>query len=151
MNSTGCGGSTVGWVMGAPRLDGRDWAVKGLSSWLRGQAVPCGVADRLEGGDEAAVDGEVGSGDVAAAVAGQQQDEVGDLVRPGKAPGDAARRRLRGDVSGAGATGPRQGLSHAMLAEPQPGLHRSGADRVDADADRPDLLGQGLAEVAEGG
>src|SRR3954463_3512476 len=118
MNSTGYGWSTVGSVMGAPRLDGRDWAVKGLSSWLRGQAVPCGVADRLEGGDEAAVDGEVSSGDVAAAVAGQQQDEGGGLVRAGEAPGDAAGRCLRGDVSGAGATGPRQGLSNSMLAQP---------------------------------
>src|SRR3954454_7636139 len=117
MNNTGYGRSTVGWVMrllgwmgGAGRSSGSSW-------WLSERSARCRAREWLEGGDEAAVDGEVGSGDVAGADAGQQQDEVRDLVRPGEAPRDAARRCLGGNVGSAGAAGPRQGLGNPVLAD----------------------------------
>ncbi len=42
-------------------------------------------------------------------------------------------------------------FGHAVGPEPQIGGHRAGADRVDPDALRPDLLGQRLAEIGQGG
>src|SRR5262245_56399717 len=41
-----------------------------------------------QGSDQAAVDDEVRAGDVAGALAGEQDDEVGDLVRAGEPAGD---------------------------------------------------------------
>ena len=51
----------------------------------RGPARLSGDCRRLPVRDEAAVDGEVGSGDVRGAVAGQNEHEIGDLTRPTEA------------------------------------------------------------------
>ena len=69
-------------------------------------------------GDQAAVDREVGPGDVGRAVAGQEENEVGDLVRAGEAPGRALRGGAGGDVLGPNATGSGDGRSDAIASEP---------------------------------
>ena len=45
--------------------------------------VMCVLLGCSEGGDQAAVDDEVGAGDVRGAIAGEEQHEVGDLVGVG--------------------------------------------------------------------
>ena len=106
---------------------------------------------RLPGRDQAAVDPEVGARDVGGAVAGQQEDQVGDLLRAAEPAGHRTLRGLALDVLGLRAGGTADGLRHAVVAEPQVGGDRARADRVDADAAGPDLLGQGLAEAGQGG
>ena len=64
-------------------------------NWLGHVRAPCS-----EGGDEAAVDDEVGAGDVRGAIAGEEQDEVGDLVRSGEPPGHGLRGGACLDVLG---------------------------------------------------
>src|SRR5690348_4322954 len=105
----------------------------------------------LPGGDQPAVDSEVGPGDVGGAVAGQHQHQVGDLLRAAEPPGDCGARRLAGYVPGLGAGRLAHRLRDPVLTQPQIGGHRAGADRVDPDATGPYLLGQGLAEPGQGG
>jgi len=59
--------------------------------------------DGLPGRDEAAVDADVGAGDIGGDVAGQQQDQVSDLLRAAEPPGDHLARGAARDVLGAGA------------------------------------------------
>jgi hypothetical protein len=85
----------------------------------------------------------ISAGDVPGALAGEQDDEVRDLL--GRAG------RLAGNVVGRGALRVRDAARHPMLAEPQPSRHRPRADGVDADPCRRHLLRQRLGEVREGG
>src|ERR1700722_6661774 len=125
------------------------------SSWqaplTSGSDVPAPAAlwRWLPGGDEAAVDGDVGAGDVAGPLAGEKQHDVGDLGRLGEPAGDhlagGVARNVLGFRAGRGA----DGLGAPARAEPQVSGDRSGADRVDADSPGPDLLGERLAESGQ--
>src|SRR5690348_4096575 len=95
----------------------------------------------LPGGDQPAVDSEVGPGDVGGAVAGQHQHQVGDLLRAAEPPGDALTRGAAGDVLGLGTGRAAYRLRDPVLAQPQVGGHRARADRVDPDAPGPYFLG----------
>jgi alpha-maltose-1-phosphate synthase len=105
---------------------------------------------RLPGRDQAAVDPEVSARDVGGPVAGQQEDQVGDLLRTAEPAGHRTMRGLALDVLGLRAGGAADGLRDAVVAEPQIGGYRARANRVDPDAPGPDLLGQGLAEAGQG-
>src|SRR6478736_6063678 len=106
--------------------------------------------DGSEGGGEPTVDGDVGAGDVPRGIAGEESDEAGDLVGLREASGDAGGGRACGDVRGVGATSGGDGVGDPALAQPQIRGDRTWADGVDPDAEGPDLLGKGLAEVGEG-
>src|SRR5262245_47078650 len=103
-----------------------------------------------EGGDQAAVDDEVGPGDVRRAVAGEHEHEVPDLVGAGEPAGHALRGDPGPDVRRLGPTGLGDGGRDAVAAEPQVRLDRTWADGVDPDPARPELLRQRLAHVAQG-
>jgi probable blue pigment (indigoidine) exporter len=92
--------------------------------------------------EQTAVDDEVGPGDVARTLAGQQHDQVGDLVRPGKAAGHRLAGRPLGHGLRVAATGGRHRGRDTVLAEPQIGPDRAWADRVHPYAPRTDLFGQ---------
>ena len=62
--------------------------------------------------------------------------------------GDALRGLLIGDLFGARPAGLRHGRGHAVVAEPEIGLHRAGADRVHPHP-CAELLRQRLAEVGQ--
>ena len=102
------------------------------------------------GGDESAVDDEVGAGEVAGVVAGQQHDKVGHLFGVSETPRHRVCGGLFGDIPGfaAACAGHRRG--DAVLAEPQRGGDRSRTDGVDADASRANVLGERLREVQKG-
>ena len=73
----------------------------------------------------------------------------GVVKRPVAIAADAAipaRARVGVDAGGL-----RDRLGHAVLAEPELGADRAGRDAVDADAARPELLRERLAEVDDGG
>jgi len=73
----------------------------GISSRAQiARALLPALPDSAEGGDEAAVDGQPGAGDVGGAVAGQQDEQPGDLLGGGeparRGPGDGGLRDLLG-------------------------------------------------------
>ena len=104
----------------------------------------------VRGGDEAAVDDEVGAGHVGRAITREEQDEVRDLLRAGESSGDA----LRG---GPGLNVVRAGplrlcatvAATPSVAEPEVGLDGPGTDRVDAEPRWAELLRQRLAQVGQ--
>src|SRR5262245_58957518 len=91
--------------------------------------------------DQPAVDDEVRAGDVSCAVAGQEQYQVRDLLRPGESPGSGGRGDLPGEIARLPAASASNCRVHPVLREPQRCLDRTGADRVNADAARTYLLG----------
>src|SRR6185437_13201868 len=90
----------------------------------------------LPGGDEPAVDGDVGAGDVGRAVAGQDEHQVGDLFRAAEPAGHHLPCCLALDVLRPGAGGVADRRRDPVVAEPQVGGDRARADRVDPDAVR---------------
>jgi hypothetical protein len=95
-------------------------------------------------GDDSAIDDEVGAGDVAGAVAGQQHDQDSHLFGTGEPSRYRAGGSLFGGISGFDAAGAGDRLGDTVLAEPQRRRDRPRTDRVDADASRAYLLGQRL-------
>jgi hypothetical protein len=69
--------------------------------------------------DESAVDDEVGAGDVAGAIVGQQHDQVGHLFGTGEPSHYRAGGSLFGGISGFDAAGAGDRLGDIVLAEPQ--------------------------------
>src|SRR6476659_3464297 len=102
-----------------------------------------------EGGDQSAVDHDVGTRDVPGPVAGEEQDDVSDLVGFGEATGGRSGRLGVDDGPGVAAVAAGHGGGDASGAEPQAGADRTGADGVDADPVSTDLLRQGLGEVGQ--
>lgn len=77
------------------------------------------VVRAIQGLDEAAVNREVRAGDTAGAVAGQHEDEVGDLGRAGESAGDGSRGCLGGTLGRVRTGRLGDGLGDAVIAQPQ--------------------------------
>src|SRR5690349_21508227 len=99
-----------------------------------------------DGGDETAVDDEVAAVDVAGAVTGQQQHEIGNFLRRRETAGRTVGGSAAGDLVRTKTAGLRDGFGNTTGAQPQVGLHRPGTDRVDPYAARTELLGQRLRQ-----
>ena len=84
-------------------------------------------------------------------VAGQEHGQVGHLLGAGEPAGDHLLRGLARHVLGPAPVARLTVCGDPALPEPQVGGHRAGADRVDPDALRTDLLGQRLGEAGQGG
>ena len=87
-----------------------------------------------------AIDHEVRAGGASGALAGENDDQVGDLLGAGEAPGDhlvSCRPRDRRRVTTLFVS---DGGGDPVIAEPESGGDGARAYRVDADASGPELL-----------
>src|SRR3954466_10866005 len=96
----------------------------------RGGTTPRCPSRRLQGGDQAPVDHEVAAGGVRRPIAGQEEDEVRDLMWVGEAPGGCLGLLPAYDVSGVGARGSADCRGDSAVPEPEIGAHGSRTDRV---------------------
>src|SRR6188472_861010 len=103
---------------------------------------------------QAAVDEEVGAGDVAGTVTREQKREVGDLFGFGESPRRESAAALDDAATGfveRDAHALRHGGGDAVVAQPERRRDRSGTDRVEADAASAVLLRERLGEVPHRG
>ena len=70
-------------------------------------------------GSKPSIDDDVGSGDVAGSVAGQEEHGVGDLLRAGEAACRGAGHSLLRDGVGSSPACPSDGGSYPLVAEPE--------------------------------
>jgi hypothetical protein len=105
---------------------GRDGYGRGgpAARWRRSARGQCWKG--LEGGRKAAVDDEVGAGYVAGALAGRQDDEIGDLGRRGEPACRGLLLLATDDVGGGDALGTTDSGGDTVVAEPKVSGHRAG-------------------------